>query len=258
MKKHEFAHPQTLLTCNTCRYTAVTQTDLNRHMLHAHRPHDIAGRGGAEAGYTALLEQTGSGVQQPEDSVTPPGGIGTEQHQIDFGHHGQRVDAICNLLGRTDEYPALKDVVVKQERTDDIGDGIGYCSNATPQVSGQMHASSAERIISNIDHQQTTAVLPGIHEAFSHRSPLQQLSPTHAGIPTTSVGFSQSMSDYGHKVSDSRQPDTVVPHPVTFLSFPVAAHTQSLRRRPTAQLPPIAQVSLGSSNVACFKLQSAK
>ena len=213
-------------------------------MLQAHRPHDIVGRGGADLRYAAaaaaLCGQTENGVKLSEgeqhgaESVTSSG-IGAEQQQSDAGDHSQRIDAICNRLSRTDEYPTLGGVVVKQERGQDSSDG-GYCSSVTQQQPGHTMASDTEPMPSNANSQQSTAALPGIHEVFSHRSPFRQRSPTIVGVAATSAGFSQSMPDYIHHTSAQ---GAATSHEAP---FPVAGQTQAPRHRPTAQLPPIAQV----------------
>ena len=194
------------------------------------------GGGGGDAGFTASGSSQQEVTSRGVDSATPPG----EQHQMDAGYHPQRIDAVCNTLNRNDECHSLGGVVVKQEQTDDSGDTSGY---PALQRAGNV-GSGTERKSANVDNHQTTSVLPGIHEAFSHRSPFQQLSPTLAGVPVATSGvFSQSAPDFGYQASVSRQPETGGSHPATFLSFPMAAQSQSPRRRPTAQLPPIAQVS---------------
>ena len=38
LRKHLFAHPQSMLTCNFCGFAAVSQTDLNKHMMDKHPP----------------------------------------------------------------------------------------------------------------------------------------------------------------------------------------------------------------------------
>ena len=214
-------------------------------MLHAHRPIGIVGRGGGggggDAGFTASGSRQQEVTSRGVDSATPPG----DQHQMDVGYHSQRIDAICNNLNRNGECQSLGGVVVKQERTDDSGDTNGY---PALQRAGNV-GSGTERKSGNVDNYQTTSVLPGIHEAFSHRSPFQQLSPTLAGVPVATTGvFSHSAPDFGQQASVSRQPENGASHPATFLSFPMAAQSQSPRRRPTAQLPPIAQVSSYNNN----------
>ena len=176
-------------------------------------------------------------AHQGAEAVTSSG-IGAGLQQSDAEDHGQRIDAICNRLSRTDEYPTLGGVVVKQERGQDSSDG-GYGSSVTQQQSSHAMASDTEPMTLNGVSQQSTAVLPGIHEVLSHRSPFRQRSPTIAGVPATYAGFSQSLPDYMRHTSAQ---GTAMSHSAPFASFPVARQTQSPRHRPTAQLPPIAQV----------------
>ena len=69
LKKHQFAHPQALLTCNFCHYAAASQTDLNKHMVEHHPPQVMDTRPTSAGSSRRSSDENGQDLSHPDDDT---------------------------------------------------------------------------------------------------------------------------------------------------------------------------------------------